>query len=138
MKKILCVCTANLQRSPTLEAMLNATPEYEARSAGTHPAPDRQAITEELLLWADRIIVFEDQHRRDIRTQFWMVYPQIESKIRVMHIPDDYNYGETRLVRAIRHRWMTLANVWLMTPGKKEEFTEGRPFCADERRNRDH
>lgn len=112
-KKILAVCTANYQRSPTLEAMLNATPGYEAKSAGTHPLKGRTALSCELLQWADRIVVFEEHHRHEIAERF----PEIPSvKVRSVDIADDFAYRSPKLVQLIRERWFKQANVWLLTP----------------------
>ena len=66
---VLFVCSANLDRSPTAEALFQDAPGIETASAGTN----NDAVTplsEELILWADLIIVMERAHRDKIRKRF--------------------------------------------------------------------
>jgi predicted protein tyrosine phosphatase len=86
-RKILAICSANRCRSVTLAALVNATPECEARSAGTHPIPGGTPITETDLRWADLIIVFEEVHVRTLKSRF----PNVSSRLRSSTwIPDLY------------------------------------------------
>ena len=59
--KILFVCTANLERSPTAELVFRDVPGWETRSAGTSPDAVTP-LTRELITWADRVIVMESRH----------------------------------------------------------------------------
>lgn len=101
--KILVVCTANLQRSPTLEAMLNNTPGFEAKSAGTHPPPDRVKLTQALVQWADQIVVFEPEHRRIIKSRFWRDRHRLI--IHCLDVPDDFLAFSPELIQILQDRW---------------------------------
>ena len=54
--RLLCVCSGNRCRSKSLEAMANATPGVEARSAGTFPVFGGREILEEDLRWANYVL----------------------------------------------------------------------------------
>ncbi len=61
--KVLFVCTQNLLRSLTAEALYRGRPDLDVRSAGI--APDaRVPVTEELLQWAEIVFVMEERHRQ--------------------------------------------------------------------------
>jgi len=53
-ERILFVCTANQDRSPTAERLYREDPRYEVRSAGVAPFANTR-LTLDLLLWADGI-----------------------------------------------------------------------------------
>ena len=112
--KILCICTANLQRSVTLEAMLNATSDYEARSAGTCPPPDRTRITADALRWADCIIVFEPEHVRHIRRKHWTLFPRL--RIVNLDIEDEYQSFDEALVARLQEKFRARFGVELGHP----------------------
>ena len=61
--KILFVCTANEERSPTAEMVFKDVPGWETKSAGT--SPDAVVpVSRELIDWADRIVVMQSRHAR--------------------------------------------------------------------------
>lgn len=118
--RLLFVCTANICRSPMAEALAIAYGDerkwlVEAKSAGTHALPDQpaapnsqkairevggdiaahrsQPVSEELVLWADRILVMELRHAQHVREHF----PAADEKIQllgtfggIMEIADPY------------------------------------------------
>jgi len=101
-RKILFVCTANQQRSPTAERMYTDDPRFEVRSAGTHAFPGND-ITVQTLTWADTVVVMEERHAREIRTRF--PSEAEETEIVVLDIPDVFEYMDQRLQREIRDRF---------------------------------
>lgn len=101
-KKVLFVCTANQQRSPTAEEMYREDPRFEVRSAGTHTLANRR-VSRELVSWADLIVVMEERHARDIRSGF---RDDLDTTpVIVLGIPDVYGYMERALQREIRERF---------------------------------
>jgi predicted protein tyrosine phosphatase len=59
--RILFVCTANRERSPTAEMVFRDVPGWEVKSAGTNPDATER-VTQGLIDWADRIVVMESRH----------------------------------------------------------------------------
>jgi len=101
MRKVLFVCTANLQRSPTAERLFrNWNGIWEAKSAGIMPDPPGNPLTQELIDWADVIIVMEQIHAEYIRTCF---HCPIE-KLRILNIRDKYPRDDPELIRELERK----------------------------------
>jgi len=104
MTKILFVCSANVDRSPTAERIYKNHPGLEVKSAGTGLYATTH-ISEELIQWADAILCMEKWHKIDIENNFL-----IENKeIVCLDIYDDYNYMEPKLVEIITKK----VDAWL-------------------------
>lgn len=104
MLKVLFVCTAHLQRSPTAVDVFYKLLEEkgktaEVRSAGVDYFSDKR-VTKKLIDWADKIYVMEEEHKRFIT----LISPESEKKIKVLGIPDIYYRGEPELIRILREK----------------------------------
>lgn len=101
-QRVLFVCTANQQRSPTAERLYANDPRFAVRSAGTSALWGRE-VTREDLEWADLVVVMEERHQRVIERTF----PDAASDTRivVLGIPDVYQYMSIQLQREIRDRF---------------------------------
>jgi predicted protein tyrosine phosphatase len=98
MKRVLFVCTANLQRSPTAETLFHGWKgAWEAKSAGIMPDPGCRLLTQELVDWADVIIVMEHIHQRYMQIHF----PSSREKIHVLKIADSYYRDDPELKRRL-------------------------------------
>jgi len=97
-EKLLFVCSANMDRSPTAERLFSDDERYEVRSAGVMYYA-RTQISEELIEWADKIFVMEPVHEWKLRDR----WPELtEAKeIYCLKIADDYGFGEQSLERTI-------------------------------------
>jgi predicted protein tyrosine phosphatase len=98
-ERILFVCTANLDRSPTAEDLYRHDPRYDVRSAGTAPFATNP-ITRDLLLWADRVFVMcerEDRHHTDIKLRF----PKLDARIIDLDLEDRWHRGHPELVKRL-------------------------------------
>ena len=101
MRKVLFVCTANLQRSPTAEGLFQGWDGvWEAKSAGIMPDPRGKLLTQEFVDWADLIIVMEPTHSEYVTTQF-RCNP---GKIRILKIADKYYRDDPELVRLLQKK----------------------------------
>jgi predicted protein tyrosine phosphatase len=101
-ERILFVCTANVDRSPTAEDLYRGDRRYEVRSAGVAPFAT-VPLTRDLLLWADRVFVMnerEDQHRTLIRIRF----PDVDRPVVDLDIEDRWPRGHAELVALIQRR----------------------------------
>ncbi|MGH8012825.1 MAG: hypothetical protein ACREQ4_10030 [Candidatus Binataceae bacterium] len=99
MKKVLMVCTGNIDRSPTAAMVLAemCAPMWVA-SAGTEPWAKNQ-LSADLVKEADIICVMEPAHRRTLLDRFGHACAE---KIRVLEIPDNYICWEDKLVRLLK------------------------------------
>jgi len=99
VKKILFVCSGNHHRSPTAMDMFRNHEGFVVKSAGTSfGAPN--PISAELVEWADKIFVMEEEHREFIVQQ----YPEAASKITVLGIEDNYFRGDPRLKAILKEK----------------------------------
>ena len=83
--KVLFVCSANRERSPTAERVFRDVPGWETRSAGTMGGAD-VPVSKHLIDWADRIIVMENHHLEKLVE----MSPTCFRKTQVLGIQDYY------------------------------------------------
>ena len=94
-KKLLFICTANVKRSVTAEALFSVCPNIETKSAGTHASSDRVQVNQELVDWADMIFVVseEEGHISFLKENFNID----DKKIINLDIPDMYYTHDPKL-----------------------------------------
>ena len=100
-QKILFVCAANIDRSPTGEHIYMNNPGLEVKSAGTAYYA-RQPVTDELVQWADVIFCMEDWQKKWIESVFSKIIA--EKTIINLDIPDVYRRDDPALVKMIKER----------------------------------
>ena len=106
MKKILFICSANIQRSKTAEDYFAAQyPQNEYVSAGTNIKMCQREGTipldEDLLIWADLILVMENRHLQATKKIGKGNYGK---KIKVLNIPDRYKYYQPELLDLLEEK----------------------------------
>lgn len=99
--KLLFVCTVNRMRSATAHKIYEADSRFEVKSAGTDKTANT-VLSEEILNWADSIVVMEKHHRNYIRKYFPDSYQH--KKIVCLYIPDDYDYMQTELIGILKDK----------------------------------
>lgn len=102
-KKLLFICTANLQRSPTAEEMFRKSRKYQAKSAGISPF-SLQPVTGELIKWADVIFVFSEKQEGQksfLLEKFRQLRPE---KVIDLDIEDKYYRDDPKLVAVLKRK----------------------------------
>jgi predicted protein tyrosine phosphatase len=99
VKRVLFVCSGNVDRSPTAEALLKNKEGLDVRSAGTWEAA-RTVVSKELIDWADTIFVMEEHHKEALK----MIDPKAQSKIIVLDIEDRYLRNDPELVKILKEK----------------------------------
>ena len=94
-KRVLCVCSAGLLRSPTIAKVLVMN-GYNTRSCGCSDYALIQ-IDNVLIEWADAII-FADKEHKVIVDQDQDIS---DKEIYILDIPDNYGYADPDLVKII-------------------------------------
>ena len=89
-------------RSKTAETIYKSDPRFEIKSAGTSPFAT-QLVDEDLLNWADIIVVMEKRHQREINRRFDNIVRH--KTVLRLDIPDRYQYMDPFLVREIKERF---------------------------------
>lgn len=128
MRKVLFVCTANLQRSPTAENLFEGwKSEWVAKSAGIAPDPGRRPLTQELVDWADVIIVMEAAHGGFIYEHF----RSGSDKTCVLNIPDRYFRNDPELISELMRRVPPVLERYKATDSRRKggaTAAKGRPI----------
>lgn len=101
MIKMLFVCSANMDRSPTAESIYKNHPGFEVKSAGISLYA-KMPVSTDLLEWADVIFCMENFHKNYLLDKF----PEVlaDKEINNLDVPDNYIYRELKLIALIKER----------------------------------
>ncbi len=100
-KKVLCLCSAGMLRSPTIANTLHKEYGYNTRAAGVDAYHALIPVDEVLLTWADEIVCAEPSvHRRLVE-----LYPSIPLRIVVLNLPDIFEWNSAELIRLITKQY---------------------------------
>lgn len=104
-KKVLCICSASLLRSPTCAVVLSQEPyNYNTRCAGYSQEYALTPIDPVLLNWAEEIICMEQKHL-DVVSQM-LKDNNITNKIVItLDIEDKYEYRNPELISLIKEKY---------------------------------
>ena len=103
-KKVLCVSSAGLLRSATLQNTLIREYGYNCRNCGTEESYALIPISEALLLWADEIVFVNKSNYRSVALDLAEMKID-EDKIFVLSIPDIYNFNDPKLVEICKQQY---------------------------------
>lgn len=98
-KKLLFVCSANINRSPTFERYFKKVEKkgYEIKSAGFYFGDPIQ-INEKILEWADAVYVMDISHQQAI----FRKYPDYITKCNIVGVSDQYQPDGDDLIDLIK------------------------------------
>jgi predicted protein tyrosine phosphatase len=99
--RLLFICSRNRLRSPTAEAVFSACEDTEALSAGVNPDAEN-AVSADLIEWADLVFAMEKTHRRKLQQRFGSLLRG--KRVVVLNIPDNYGYMDQELVRILEEK----------------------------------
>ena len=100
-KKVLCVCSAGLLRSPTAANVLHREFGYNTRAAGLHDYA-LIPISSALLTWADEVVVMDNDQATWLEEGIEKIQLNFINKpLIVLNIPDTFNYKEETLQKRI-------------------------------------
>lgn len=98
-KKVLCVCSAGLLRSPTLAWILSNEPfNYNTRAVGTSSDYALIVLDEVQLQWADAVVFVDEGNFQAARYDLAELIDNMEHH--VLKIPDMYQFRHPKLVKA--------------------------------------
>lgn len=102
-KRVLCVCSAGLLRSPTLANVLHAEHGYNTRACGASPEYALVLLDDVLTEWADEV-VFVDREAFNTAELFGWVGCDGQI-VKVLNIPDSYEWNDPELKQACRAQY---------------------------------
>lgn len=115
-KKILCVCSAGMLRSPTAAHILSSAPyNFNTRAVGTVPEYALIPIDEALIVWADVIICMDFKQaeivydlQKDILNSFTSLNDFVLKPVHNLNIEDDYEYRNPHLISILENKFKEL------------------------------
>lgn len=103
-KKVLCVCSAGLLRSATLQNFLIKEYGYNVRNCGTDEHHALIPISEALVTWADEIVFVNEENYQRVKLNLENLDID-EERIKVLDIPDAYGFNDPQLIEIIREQY---------------------------------
>ena len=101
VKKVLCVCSAGLLRSPTTANVLHIKFGFNTRAVGANSEYALIAVDDVLLEWADEVVFMEQDHADAVFDKF----PFWHGEFVVLGIPDMYEWDDPKLRSLIQQRY---------------------------------
>lgn len=93
--RALFVCTGGILRSPTCAHYTHRVLGWNTRSAGTRDDAIPQ-VSAHLVVWAQKIFCLEESHAAELLQMF---PHHDQTKIRVLGIPDTFDYMDAKLLK---------------------------------------
>jgi len=102
-KKVLCVCSAGLLRSPTAAVVLSQVPFNDnTRAVGIDKDHALISIDEVLISWADEIVVMTSGQLSKLNKLFDLT----DKSVFCLDIPDEFSYRDPRLMDMIKLKYL--------------------------------
>ena len=100
-KKVLCVCSAGLLRSPSTALVLSQEPfNFNTRAAGISDEYALIQVDQVLLEWADIIVCMESSQKREL--DFQLSKFKMQKEVINLNIPDSFEYRDPQLLKIIK------------------------------------
>lgn len=106
-KKVLCVCSTGLLRSPTIANVLFEQYGYNTRAAGLLEEYALIVVDQALLAWADEVVCAEEymvSSVKKILSSKHILYTE-PTRFISLALPDQYGYMDDKLISLIRERY---------------------------------
>lgn len=103
-KRVLCVCSAGLLRSPTTALVLSQEPfNYNTRAVGIVEEYALIMVDSAHLYWAQEIVCMEEEHKKQI--EFNLKRMELDTPVICLNVPDDFMYRDPKLMELIREAY---------------------------------
>ena len=104
-KRVLCLCSAGLLRSPTTSLVLAAAPyNFNTRAAGLESSYALIPVDDVLLYWADEIVVMTQDQVKTVK-QLLNQAKLKDKPVICLDIPDNFHYRHPDLIDLIRKNY---------------------------------
>lgn len=103
-KRVLCVCSAGLLRSPTLGFVLSKPPyNFNCRAVGVDVGHALIPVTEALLCWADIVVAVDEYTARSVKHLYNdFNISADDTPLITLSVPDKYARMDKKLIAAIK------------------------------------
>lgn len=125
-KKVLCVCSAGLLRSPTTAVVLSQEPyNCNTRAVGINAEYALIALDNVHLSWADEIVVMEAWMEDEVKKRLADgVLGGKSKRVICLSVPDSFPYRDPELVRLIKNAYRRETGIGEIIPVNLLEDTE--------------
>ena len=96
---ILFICSRNIWRSATAEAIYKNSQDHQVKSAGTEPSA-KTKVSAKSITWADIIFVMEKKHKQRLKDKF--PHEIANKNVVILDIDDEYEYMDPELIDMIK------------------------------------
>ncbi len=96
-KKVLCVCSAGMLRSPTLANVLHRQYGFNTRAVGSCKEYALIPISQALIWWADEIVFVNQENFDDLDEEEKEEIESVGVKVTVLNILDEFNWNDPDL-----------------------------------------
>lgn len=104
-KRVLCVCSAGLLRSPTAALVLSQEPYYcNTRAAGLEANFALIPVDDVLLGWADEIVCMTPEQQDILAYKIETL--GFQTPVICLKIPDNFGYRDPELIRLIKEAYI--------------------------------
>lgn len=104
-KRVLCVCSGGVLRSPTTAWVLGQDPwNYNCRIAGTEDYA-LVKVDEALLVWAQEIVCMTEEHEAKLSVLLNNLH-RVRKIVR-LNVPDQFQYRDPTLIELIKEAYRT-------------------------------
>jgi predicted protein tyrosine phosphatase len=104
-RRVLCVCSAGLLRSPTAAVVLSAPPfNFNTRAAGLSRDYALIPVDRVLLHWADEIVCMMPEQAAQL-TKMLLQYEESHKLVTCLGIEDSFEYRNEELMKLIAQRY---------------------------------
>ena len=101
-RRVLCVCSAGLLRSPTAALVLSQEPyNFNTRAAGESAEFALIPVDDVLLFWAQEIVCMDEKQAKLIRERL-ALSGITDTPVIALNVPDSYSYRDPKLIEAIK------------------------------------
>lgn len=98
-KRVLCVCSAGLLRSPTAAVVLASKPfNYNTRAAGLDGGHALVPVDGVLIAWAQEIVCMNEAQQKELKKR-------TDKPVINLNIPDTFAYRDPRLIALIKKNY---------------------------------
>jgi predicted protein tyrosine phosphatase len=103
-KRVVCVCSAGLLRSPTAAFVLSQEPfNCNTRAVGLIPEFALIPLDQVLLDWADQFVCMTREQADAVQEMLDSI--KLETRVVCLDIPDNFGYRDPELMRMITERY---------------------------------
>lgn len=104
-KKVLCVCSAGILRSPTVANVLHKTFGFNTRAVGSCKEFALIPISQALIWWADEIVFVDISSWTGLSPEELSEISDVNVKTTILDIPDDFDFGDPVLEEIILEQY---------------------------------